>query len=263
MKKIILLFCLFIFYGCENNTRKIFNTAVQLWNNEKYVESLQNFIAVAKTQPNHNLADDSLYWIATTYHFYLNQPNQAINYYKNIIRQFPKSEFAANSYFYIAKIYEQGNSSSIENAIYVYQDLLANDDLITDEEVMKIYLSIIKNYIKIEQYQNARVILKKMYQKYTNNEEIIAKVYLLLGKSYEKENKFKFAEITYKEAIKKIRISKYREQILFRIANLLETNGEWRQAIKIYERLNKEANNTKVAEYNFRINALKKRLKNR
>ncbi len=257
----LFVFVSLFFLGCEGrNAQRIFNSAVRSWDNQRYEEALQNFIAVARTYPKHYLADDALYWIATTYQFYLKRPRQAIVYYKSLIHQFPKSEFLINSNFYIAKIYEKGDSSKIENAIYIYQDLL-NTNEITPEQVLKSYQAIVNNYMKIAQYQNARTVLKKMYQKYSNKEEIVSNIYILIASSYEKESKFKFAEITYKEALGKVRTKELQHKIYFKMANLLEANGNFKRAIKIYKNLLSNTSAELKTEYNFKILALQKRLK--
>ena len=263
-KKILfsLFFLLFFLWGCENhNARKNFNSAVQFWDNQQYEEALQNFIAVARTFPKHSLADDALYWIATTYHFYLNRPAQAIVYYKSLIQQYPRSEFAINSNFYIAKIYEQSsNSSYIENAIYIYQDLL-NSEEINSEQIKKTYFAIVNNYLKVEQYQNARIILKKMYNKYSNDDIILGDIYFLVASSYEKENKLRFAEITYREALKKVRNRQIRKKNMLRIASLLEIRDKFQDAINIYKSLYVDADDKEKQEYQFKITSLNNQLK--
>ena len=262
MKILFFYFFIFLFFlGCENpRVQKIFNRAVQDWDNRQYEEALQNFIAVSRTYPENDLADDALYWVANIYQNYLSLPEQALVYYRNLIRQYPDSEFYIQSNFSIAKIYEEGSVSDIENAIYIYQDLL-NHNSIQAEKVIMAYWRIVNNYFKINQFQNVRSVLKTMYSKYSQDEEILANIYHITARSYEMEGKLKFAEITYKEALKKIQLKESKKKLQFQLANILEEIGELKQALEFYQILQKDADTNEEKEYQFKVDALKNRLR--
>ena len=196
-------FIVSLLLSCQNKKAEdIYNLSILAWENDQYEEALQNFIAFTKTHPKHELADDALYWIGAIYQFDLKQPQQAVSYYKVLIRQFPNSQFFIKSSFYIAAIQEVGNSSDVENSIYTYQDILNSKD-ITPQEELRAYLGIAKSYIKINRQQNARFALKKVFEDHNEDEKILSDIYSLLALSYQQEGKVKLAEIAYKEAVSK------------------------------------------------------------
>ena len=258
----ILIIIIFLsFTSCEaKKAENIYYSSIDAWVNNQYEDAIQSFISLTRIYPKNELVDDSFFWIASIYHYYLKQSKQAIYYYKILIKSFPESEFYAKSNFSIAQIYEKGGKNDIENAIYTYQDII-NYKNTTDKQEIESYKAIAKNYIKIKQYKNARFILKKMYQKYSSNEEILDNIYSLIALSYSQEGKIKLASATYEEAILKVRKNSLKENNYYKLAKVYENQGRLKDSIQLYQKLLDTSGIHNRQKYSFKLKSLQARIR--
>lgn len=259
MKKYLILISLILFVGCNNKkVDELFYSSINDLKSSQYQKALQGFITVTRNYPNHRLVDDSFYWIGNTYQYYLYQPKRSLNYYMTIIKNFPNSEFYIQSNFRVAKIYEQ-EDVNIENSIYIYQNIL-NHKNSTNEEKIVAYENIAKNYIKLNQYQNARFILKKMYQEYKIYEEVLSIIYNLISLSYHREGKLNLAAASYREALLKIKDNDLKEEIYYKLAEIYENQGNLVDSVKLYQKIvdNSQSGNQ---HYKLKLDMVESRLK--
>ncbi|MGK0290237.1 MAG: TolA-binding protein [bacterium] len=258
---IIILSLSFPLASCQQDEgKRMFDYALKLWEKEKYDESIQNFIALTKAFPKHHLVDDSLYWIAKIYHYYLKEPKQAIRFYRSLNKTFVnKSEYYYNSMIELAQIYETQPDEFKWKAIKIYNKLqqLKISRIQWEQNQYKLA----KIYFHLKQYESTRLELKNLIVNRPNS-KYLAHSYYLIGFSYYLEGKIKLAELTFKETDKRFNYSRKSLPAALRLADIYEERGQLTEALaeskKMLYRLKRNETLYKVIQH--RIGRLKTRL---
>ena len=197
---LFVLAAVFLSGGCtRNEDSELFNEAVEFWKNEEYENSIQNFITLTKTHPNSRLTDDSLFWIAGIYNHYLQEPQQAIRYYRALSKK-RDSEYYKDAMRELADIYLNSNTENRNRAILIYRKLQSLD--LDVEKWEENQYRIVNYYLDSGDYELARVELKKFAER-TNDPAWLMQIYRLIGFSYYIEGNLALAEKTYREAFEK------------------------------------------------------------
>lgn len=131
MKKIALLFIIFIAFACSSdNGKRIYDQAVKFYNEKKYVEALKEYQNVIDEYSSGEYREKSLMTIASMYHMYL-IPNitqtesneKAVEYFRKLYKEYPKSKDAPKALFLTGFILSN-DLQKLEEAKLAYQTFL-------------------------------------------------------------------------------------------------------------------------------------------
>lgn len=103
--KLILLFVFFLAQGCFlRKPERLFDSAIRLWTETRYIESIRAFETLLDLYPDHPLAPKANFWIGDIYYIYLDDPIQAVFEYRRLVKNYAKSEYAPKAQWKIAGI---------------------------------------------------------------------------------------------------------------------------------------------------------------
>ncbi|MBT4087247.1 MAG: hypothetical protein HOE30_02015, partial [Deltaproteobacteria bacterium] len=155
----IFLVGLLFFPGCQRDeAQRIFDKGLTLWEDEKYDEAIQNFVALTKAFPEHHLVDDSLFWIANIYEHYLNNPEQTIRFYRYLTGKFEKSEFQFRSMVGLGRVRALQGDEGKRKAIRIFRKLQKHPEMIQNEKKwVENQFRLIDLYLELKQYEQTRI----------------------------------------------------------------------------------------------------------
>ncbi|MCP4295535.1 MAG: tetratricopeptide repeat protein [Proteobacteria bacterium] len=218
--------------GCNtNDSSLIFKEALNLVDEKKYDEAIQNLIALTKAYPNDPLADDSLFWIANIYEHYLKDHQQSIRFYRTLNKRFESSEYYFQSMAGLARVYASQGDNEKRKALLIHQKLKKNN-LINGEKEKNQY-QLAQLYFDLKMYEKSRAELKNLILN-TRIKSYIPKAYHLIGFSYYVEGNKSLAEITFKEADKKFLQSRVSLASAISLADIYEESDHLQSAIEVY-----------------------------
>lgn len=248
LRIVSVLLLLFMFSGCKTDeAQRMFDDAQVFWEEAKYEESVQNFIALTKAFPEHHLVDDSIFWIGNIYQFYLKEPERAIRYYRSLNKRFEDSEYYNSSMQNLAQIYSESVDEDMRRALLIYTKLQKRNP--DPEQWAENQFKMGKIYFSLKQGDQCRAELKKMIIKYPNN-KLVPQAYYLIGYSFYQDGKIKLAELTYLEAEKKFNYSKKTLSAAISLADIYEERGRLAEAIDTYTKI---LNRLEKDEYLFEV----------
>lgn len=131
MKKIALLFIIFIAFACSSdNGKKIYDQAVKFYGEKKYIEALKEYQKVIDEYSSGEFREKSLMTIGSMYHMYLipnitqTESNQkAVEYFRKLYKEYPKSEDAPKALF-LSGFILSNNLQKFDEAKLAYQTFL-------------------------------------------------------------------------------------------------------------------------------------------
>ena len=231
-----LFFAVFLAVACQRNEgKRIFETGLRFWEEGKYDDAIQNFVALTKAFPEHELVDDSLFWIANIYEQYLDDPGQAVRFYRSLNNSFARSSYHFQSMLGLARVRAQQGDEGKRKAIRIYKRLQTLKKTPLEEESWKRnQFKLPQLFFELKQYEQARAELKRIILSETNP-DLIAKAYYKIGRSYYIEGKIDLAKVTFSEADKKFDHSKKSLDSAISLADIYEEIGELSSAITIYK----------------------------
>ena len=233
--------------GCQRDeAQRIFDKGLILWEDEKYDEAIQNFVALTKAFPEHHLVDDSLFWIANIYEHYLLNPEQTIRFYRYLTGKFENSEFQFRSMVGLGRVRALQGDEGKRKAIRIFRKLQKHPEIIQNEKKwVENQFRLIDLYFELKEYEQARIELKQVILKETE-EKSTSKAYYLIGRSYLLEGKTELAKVTFLEADRKFGFKRVSLDSAINLADIYEQNGELRLAIAIYDTILKRLERREV-----------------
>lgn len=261
---LILLLCLSIVSGCrQDEAQRLFDRGLSLWEEAKYDEAIQNFVTLTQAFPEHQLVDDSLFWIAKIYEQYLHNPEQAVRFYRSLTSRFENSEYHLRALIGLGNVRTLQGDEGKRKAIRIFRKLQKNPELMQQKkEWVENQFRLANLFFDLKQYEQARVELKRIILRKIDPKSE-SKAYFLIGRSYSLEENTRLAIVTYKEAEKKFGYQKISLDSAIGLADIYEQTGELRQAINVYESILNRLERKEVYYQlaNDRIKKLRLRLK--
>jgi len=232
-----LLICtVIIMPGCQRNeAQKMFDKGLAFWEAEKYEEAIQNFVALTKAFPEHQLVDDSLFWIANIYEHSLKNPKQTIRFYRSLSTKFTQSEYHLQSLVGLARVRALEGDEGKRKAIRIHRKLqkqLEIDQNFEEWENNQIRLS--QLFFDLKQYQQARIELKQLIVKRPES-RFVPKAYYKIGRSFLLEGKIELARMIFQEVDKKFSQQKITLASAISLANIYEQTDRLKMAIGVYQ----------------------------
>ncbi|MBU3914547.1 tetratricopeptide repeat protein [bacterium] len=244
---IFLLLFSFISISCQRDEgQKMYDRGMALWESEKYEEAIQNFIALTKAFPEHELVDDSLFWIANIYEHYLANPKQAVLFYRSLNNKFESSDYTLQSMLGLARVRSLQGDEGKRKAIRIYRKLQKqqNSQLSFDEwEQNQLRLAYL--FFELKNFEQARVELKRLILERPNSENI-PKAYYHIGRSYYVEGNLELARATFLETDKKFGYKKASLASALSLADIYEETGQLESAVNVYKTILNRLENKEV-----------------
>lgn len=229
---LLVLLAALLLSGCQNSGAKnMYDMALSQWEEGKYDESVQNLIALTKAYPEDPLVDDSIFWIANIYDHYLKNPAQAVRYYRSLTKGFEASEYYYPSMRGLARAYSSQDKEGKRKAILIYTKL--QERQLPDEEFEAIQWEMAQLYFDFNQYEQARVELKKLITAQPSS-ALTPKAYHLIGYSFYLEGKVDLAELTYRETDRKFNYGRSSLASALSLADIYEDQDRLSEAIRVY-----------------------------
>ncbi len=244
---VMLLIGLLFSPGCQRDeAQRIFDKGLTLWEDEKYDEAIQNFVALTKAFPEHHLVDDSLFWIANIYEHYLKNPEQTIRFYRYLTGKFENSEFQFKSMVGLGRVRALQGDEGKRKAIRIFRKLQKHPEMIQNEKKwVENQFRLIDLYFELKEYEQTRIELKQVILKETGAKSD-SKAYYLIGRSYLLEGKTELAKITFLEVDRKFGFKRVSLDSAIILADIYEQNGELRSAIAVYDTILKRLERKEV-----------------
>jgi tetratricopeptide (TPR) repeat protein len=233
---VLLLIGLLLLPGCKRDeAQRIFDKGVSLWEAAKYDEAIQNFVTLTQAYPEHQLVDDSLFWIANIYEQYLHNPEQTIRFYRTLTSKFENSEYQLRAMIGLGKVRTLQGAEGKRKAIRIFRKLQNYPELVHQKkEWVENQFRLVTLFFDLKQYEQARVELKQIIIRKIDP-KFDSKAYFLIGRSYLLEENIDLAIITFQEADRKYGFKKISLDSAISLADIYEQKGELRLAITVYE----------------------------
>ena len=204
---------------------------------------MQNFTALATAYPDHELVDDSLFWVANLYEHYLSNNEQAIRYYRSLTKRYEDSEYYFQAMAGLARVYAQRGDEGRQKALLIYQKLQKSH--LPMQQASENQIRLAEIYLHFEQYGKARVELKRLIEQAPNS-DYVPRAYHLIGLSFHREGRRDLAEITYLEVDQRYDFSKTTIASALSLAQLYEESDRLQSAIAMYESILKRLDRQEV-----------------
>lgn len=255
--------CVLLISCQQDEGQRMFDGGMSLWKEQKYDEAIQNLIALTKAFPNHALVDDALFWTASIYEHYLDNPEQAIRFYRSLTNRFESSEYNVRSMIGLARVRSKQGDEGKLKAVRIFIKLQKQPNAFLSNAAWEQNQILLAQLLfDLKNYEQARVELKRLIFERPDS-EYIPKAYYQIGKSYQLEGQTNMAEITFLEADRKFKFQKETLSSALSLASIYEESGQLLNAIRVYESILKRLEKREVFYQlaTTRIQKLKSRVK--
>ncbi len=264
LRSAVLLFLIALLVSCQKDeAQRMFDSGMELWKQQKYEDSIQNFIALTKAFPEHHLVDDSLFWIANIYEHFVKNPDQAVRFYRSLNTTFENSDYHISAMLGLARMRAMQGDEGKRRAIRILMKLQKQSSPpLADELWEQNQLQLAQLFFELKNFDQARAELKRLiFEKPESGNVPLA--YYQIGMYFLEEGHLELAKLTFIEADKKFKHRKEALSSALSLAAIYEESGQLNEAIQIYEsilnRLEKKEVFYQLA--NNRIKKLKSRVK--
>ncbi len=94
----------------DHRADNAYAAAMKRWNAGDYPAAVRMYLELVREYPDSSRADEALYWAGVTQFLYLGETDKALRTLRLLLRTYPDSNRAAHAQWYIAQIYDLGNS---------------------------------------------------------------------------------------------------------------------------------------------------------
>ena len=243
--------------GCESGLRigDLSRKAKTLWEKGQYEDAARAFVALTEVAPNSALTEESLFWAAALYQYYLDAPAQAIRYYQLVTLRFPDGEYFRQAKKNLAELYER-DPNTVYRALQIYRQLLRAQELREEHERFQFKIALLN--LQMGRLDQARYELRTFLRAYPRSAER-AQAYYLVGFSYYLERRPRVALAVMQQTLKEFPDAPIAPQAQFFMADTLEEQGNLQEALKLFQGLTGKYHNAKIVEK--RIQTLEARIR--
>jgi TolA-binding protein len=243
--------------GClpRGEARQLADKARGLWESGRYQDAARNFITLSELYPTSALAEESLYWAASLYQYYLEDPEQASRQYQRLLVTYPRGRFFYDAKLNLAEVYEQSRDTR-HRALQIYQQLLLADELAERRDWL--HLRVARLNLLMGKMDQARMEVRDLLV-HSPQSGLRAEAYYLAGYSYYLEQRHELALLVFRQIAQEFPGSPTALRALYFVADTLEEQGQMREALKAYTALRGKYPNPDVVER--RIKTLEARIR--
>jgi TolA-binding protein len=227
-----------------DSSQALSQKAKQLWSEGKYLDAARNFVSLTEIFPNDALAEESLYWAASLYQYYLHDVAEAARYYLQLTTQFPGGPFHHEALESLALLYE-GDKENRHRAVPIYRELLQAPELKERSDYLQFRVASL--YMAMGNMDQARYEFRTLLRRYPKSRYRSEGMYLV-GYSYYREERFPMAMVAFHQVLRDFPNTAIAERAQYFMADTLEEQGDLRGALKLFEALQKTYHNPSIIE---------------
>ncbi|MBI5182741.1 MAG: tetratricopeptide repeat protein [Nitrospinae bacterium] len=244
--------------GCHKESPEgLYTDAEDLWSKARYIEAAKRFIQLVEDFPESVLVSDSLYRLGEIYYLNLNDSQEGIKYFYEVIRQGKNGENSYNAQRYIAEIYDK-TLNDYEQAIIEYHRLINDYD--KDDMADKDQYQIAQCYFKKGDFEQAIIEFDILREEYPES-KLIPDSYYQKANSLYMLGRYNDAIAVYNDLLKEYPQNRYAIDARFGIASSIEEKERFREALTIYEEIREGYGNKDLID--MKIDRLQKRINDR
>ncbi len=211
-----------------------YETAKNLYLNEKYDKSIAAFIKYIKNYPNSTNVFDSKYYLADSYYISNDKPN-ALKYYNQVISD-NRTTFITKSALRAAAI--ESANKNFKNAITNYKTVIVSSQ--NKRDIVSAWQGLVDAYYTVGNQDSVIVFCREIIN---NGGNIVMgatnKAQLFLGKAFMQKNDFVKAEEEFKKTIALAKDNNGAEAKYF-IGDMLYRSKKYKESIKSLQELAQE-----------------------
>lgn len=248
------MFSAAFFNGCsEDPALSAYDRAEKALSEGDYAGALEKYSYVANNFHSSPYGPKSRYRIGFIYNRHLRENEKALEAYKTLYYLYPESSEAVLARQEIAKLYSRGGEHS--RAVGEYQRLLEE----RPGEADKFLYQIAMEYIKMNDFRQARIELTELLSR-TSNRNLIPKIHYQIANTYYIEGDLFRAVTAYDEVISRFPESQFSIEAGFGKGKAFEESGKLKEALQAYKSIENEYPDREVLKN--RINLIESGLGN-
>jgi TolA-binding protein len=226
-----------------------------LWEDGRYQDAARNFVTLAELYPGSPLAEQALFWAASLYQHYLDDPEQASRHYQHLTVSYPRGRYFYQARQSLAEVYEQ-KPESRHRALQIHQQLLLAEEMAGQRDVLRLKIGHLN--LLMGKMDQARLELRDLLVESTDA-ELRAQASYLVAYTYYLERRYDLALYAFRETAKAFAGTPIAVRAQYFVADTLEEQGQMREALRAYSSLKDTHPNPEIVE--LRIKTLQARMR--
>ncbi len=251
----MLMLTLFLGACQDSQVEKLLNQANEDWVKGHNHSAVEQFKSVLEMAPTGVYAEEALFRLGEINLYGMNDPTQAINYFKEVVQENARGPFRYDAQKYIAEIVET-NFKDYDQAIIEYQNLIDRNQVPEDNAEHQFKIAML--FIKKQSYDQAVVEFELLLEHYPKSDWAkqaqykIVELHFTLGQC-------KQARRRYQEFVDINPANPYMGEMDFVMASCLEEEGQLVAAYQSFKAL--EGNYKYPAMVKMKLEGLEGRIK--
>ncbi len=229
LRRIVAVCCILAAAACMSRTEAMMQEAQTLYLKNQYRESVRVFLRVVDRSPGTAMAESALLRVGEIFMLDLHDQQNALEYFDQIINEYPNSEKALVAREHMAHIYEN-TQRNYDEAVNQYRRILETG---RDKEPEKHIMAIGHDYYLKEDYKQAVIEYRRILETYPNSKYVPEAEYEIAN-CYFVANKCEDAVKQYQMVLDKYPETSHKYDIMLSIGVCLEDKEDYSQALKIY-----------------------------
>lgn len=229
-RRVLLACCLMAAAGaCMSRTEAMMQEAQTLYLKNQYRESVRVFLRVVDRSPGSAQAETALLRVGEIFMLNLHDPQNALEYFNQVINEFPGGEKAIQAREHMAHIHEN-TQRNYDEAVNQYRRIL---DTNRAKEPEKYIMAIGRNYYLKEDYRQAVTEYRRVVDTYPNSKYVPEAEYEIAN-CFFVANKCEDAVKQYQKVLDKYPDTPRKYDIMLSIGVCMEDKEDYSQALKLY-----------------------------
>ncbi len=228
MRRLWLASLLLLAAACMSRTDALMQEAQGLYLKSQYRESVRVFLRVVDRSPGSRQAETALLRVGEIFMLNLHDPQNALEYFDQLINEYPDTAAARTGREHMAHIYEY-EQRNYDEAVNQYRRILESNP----REPEKYLLAIGRNYYMKEDYRQAVSEFRRLIDSYPNSKYVPDAEYQMAN-CFFVANKCDDAIKAYQKVLDKYPDIANKYDIMLSIGVCLEDKEDYSQALKIY-----------------------------
>ncbi len=228
-RRALIVCCILAAGACMSRTEAMMQEAQTLYLKNQYRESVRVFLRVVDRSPGSEMAESALLRVGEIFMLNLHDQQNALEYFDQIINEYPNGQKALQAREHMAHIYEN-NQHNYDEAVNQYRRILETG---RDKEPEKHIMAIGRNYYLKEDYRQAVTEYRRVVDTYPKSKYVPEAEYEIAN-CFFVANKCEDAIKQYQTVLDKYPDTPRKYDIMLSIGVCLEDKEDYSQALKVY-----------------------------
>ena len=253
----VLLVTVLVLTGCDNTAEvnALSRKAQRQWDEGQFHDAARTYVALTELYPEHKRVEQSLYFAASLYHRFLDDPEQAARYYQQLLVRYPEGDYYYDALESLAQLYA-ADETTRHRALQLYEQLLRADAL--QERHDEFAFRIGRLNLEMGRLDQARLALRNLIANHPDSPYRPRAAYLA-GYSYYMEDRVPMALAVLRLTAKQFSGTEAGQRATFFVADTLEGQGKFKEALELFQSLRGRYHNESILDE--RIAQLETRMK--